>query len=34
MNKKGGFSHDPHYEGKSNDWITPKYIIDAFDEYA
>ena len=28
--KKGGFSHDPHYEGKSNDWITPKYIIDAF----
>lgn len=26
----GGFSHDPHYEGETNDWITPKYIIDAF----
>lgn len=28
-----GFSHDPHYEGKTNDWITPKYIIDAFGGY-
>jgi hypothetical protein len=28
--KKGGFSHDPHYEGITDDWITPKYIIDAF----
>jgi hypothetical protein len=26
----GGFSHDPHHEGITNDWITPKYIIDAF----
>lgn len=30
--KKGGFSHDPHYEGLTNDWITPKNIIDAFGE--
>jgi len=22
----GGFSHEPHYEGETNDWITPKYI--------
>lgn len=27
--KRGGFSHDPHYEGLTDDWITPKYFIDA-----
>lgn len=26
----GGFSHEPHYEGETNDWITPKEIIEAF----
>jgi phage N-6-adenine-methyltransferase len=24
-----GFKHEPHYEGITNDWITPRYIIDA-----
>ena len=26
----GGFSHEPHYEGETGHWITPRYIIDAF----
>ena len=26
----GGFSHEPHYEGITNDWITPREIVAAF----
>lgn len=26
-----GFGHEIPFEGKTNDWITPKWIIDAFD---
>lgn len=32
--KADGFGHEAPYEGESNDWITPKGIIDAFDKYA
>lgn len=34
MSKGDGFGHEKPNEGQSNDWITPKYIIDAFDNYA
>lgn len=34
MAKQDGFGHENPYEGQSNDWITPKWIIDAFDKYA
>jgi len=34
MSKKDGFGHEEPHEGATNDWITPKYIIDAFNEYA
>lgn len=27
----GGFGHEQPGEGRSNDWITPRWIIDAFD---
>jgi hypothetical protein len=27
---RSGFTHERTYEGKTNDWITPKWIIDAF----
>jgi hypothetical protein len=32
MGKGIGGHHQP-YEGKSNDWITPKYVIDALGEF-
>jgi hypothetical protein len=32
--KKGGFGHEKPNEGETNDWITPKWIIDAFDSKA
>jgi len=28
-----GFEHEPHYEGETDDWITPRYIINAFGSY-
>ena len=28
--KKDGFGHEKPYEGNTNDWITPKWIIDSF----
>jgi len=31
MNKKDGFGHEKPNEGETNDWITPKWVIDAFD---
>jgi len=31
MIKKDGFGHEKPNGGETNDWITPKYIIDAFD---
>lgn len=34
MAKQDGFGHEKPFEGDTNDWITPKYIIDAFDKYA
>ena len=34
MSKGDGFGHEAPYEGETNDWITPKWIIDAFDNYA
>ncbi|HEY6009787.1 MAG TPA: DNA N-6-adenine-methyltransferase, partial [Geobacteraceae bacterium] len=30
MNKRDGFGHEKPHEGETNDWITPKPIIDAF----
>jgi len=33
-NKRDGFGHESPFEGDSNDWITPKWIIDAFDSLA
>lgn len=32
--KKDGFGHELPFAGETNDWITPKYIIDAFDTKA
>jgi hypothetical protein len=32
--KKDGFGHEKPNEGETNDWITPKWIIDAFGKYA
>lgn len=32
--KKDGFGHEKPNEGETNDWITPKWIIDAFDTLA
>jgi hypothetical protein len=32
--KKDGFGHEKPNEGETNDWITPKWIIDAFDTKA
>lgn len=29
--KKDGFGHEKPHEGETNDWITPKWIIEAFD---
>lgn len=29
--KQDGFGHEKPNEGNTNDWITPKWIIDAFD---
>lgn len=34
MKKQNGFGHELPYEGKTNDWITPDWIIKAFDTYA
>lgn len=34
MNKQDGFGHEHPYEGKTNDWITPNWIIKAFNTYA
>ena len=34
MSKKDGFGHEKPYEGDTNDWITPRWIIKAFDEYS
>lgn len=34
MNKKDGFGHEAPFGGETNDWITPKWIIDAFDTKA
>lgn len=31
MAKKDGFGHEKPNEGETNDWITPKWVIDAFD---
>jgi len=31
MKKKDGFGHETPFGGESNDWITPKWIIDGFD---
>jgi hypothetical protein len=31
MAKKDGFGHEKPNEGETNDWITPKWIIDPFD---
>ena len=30
--KSDGFGHEKAYEGETNDWITPKWIIDAFNK--
>lgn len=30
MKKLDGFGHESPYEGETNDWITPKWLIDAF----
>ncbi len=30
---KDGFGHEQPFEGKSNDWITPKWIIEAFNNF-
>jgi hypothetical protein len=30
VSKKDGFGHEKPNEGETNDWITPKWIIDAF----
>jgi len=30
MTKQDGFGHERPFEGITNDWITPKWIIDAF----
>lgn len=30
--KKDGFGHEKPYEGETNDWITPKWIISAFNK--
>lgn len=30
MSKSDGFGHELPYKGKTNDWITPKWIIQAF----
>ena len=30
MTKKDGFGHEKPNRGETNDWITPKWIIDAF----
>jgi hypothetical protein len=30
----GGFAHETAYEGETNDWITPKWVIDAFNSRA
>lgn len=32
MAKKDGFGHEKPNEGETNDWITPKWIINAFDK--
>lgn len=32
--KADGFGHELPFEGKTNDWITPKWIIDAFNSHA
>jgi len=32
--KRNGFGHEKPGEGETNDWITPKHIIDAFDAQA
>lgn len=29
--KQDGFGHEKPSEGETNDWITPKWVIDAFD---
>lgn len=29
-----GFGHEIPFEGQTNDWITPQWIIEAFDTYA
>jgi hypothetical protein len=34
MAKKDGFGHEKPNEGETNDWITPRWIIDAFDKKA
>ena len=34
MSKKDGFGHEKPHEGETNDWITPKWVIDAFDKYS
>lgn len=31
MKKLDGFGHEKPNEGKTNDWITPRWVIDAFD---
>lgn len=31
MIKQDGFGHETPFEGETNDWITPKWIIEAFD---
>ena len=30
MSKQDGFGHEAPHEGETNDWITPKWIIEAF----
>lgn len=28
--RRDGFGHERAYEGETNDWITPRWILDAF----
>lgn len=32
--KKDGFGHESPFEGQTNDWITPRWVIEAFDTLA
>lgn len=34
MKKKDGFGHEKPHEGNTNDWITPEWVIDGFNNLA